>query len=137
MTPLDIYDEREEEIDDHSDEDGDGDMYSGLDDEEYDDVDEDDDRQLTPRSGRPSAQATSPALRRTPRRGPRPARPGARGRLAASEVRSWAVVRAPTIGADHSRPVAHPGQRDLGGADAKALGGDASASTMPALRSSR
>ena len=40
MTPLDLYDEAEEEIDDHSDEDGDGDMYSGLDDEEYD-VDED------------------------------------------------------------------------------------------------
>ena len=40
MTPLDLYDESEEEIDDHSDEDGDGDMYSGLDDEEYD-VDED------------------------------------------------------------------------------------------------
>lgn len=40
MTPLDLYDEADEEIDDHSDEDGDGDMYSGLDDEEYD-VDED------------------------------------------------------------------------------------------------
>jgi hypothetical protein len=55
MTPLDIYDgddddeddederddqqdvgEDDEELDDHPDEDGDGDVYSGLDDEEYD-----------------------------------------------------------------------------------------------------
>ncbi|MEP6854531.1 MAG: hypothetical protein ABJA33_03615 [Pedococcus sp.] len=43
MTPLDIYDgdddddEDEEELDDHSDEDGDGAVYSGLDDADYDD----------------------------------------------------------------------------------------------------
>jgi hypothetical protein len=46
MTPLDIYDgeaDDEDELDDHSDEDGDGGRYSGLDDEEYDvDVDEED-----------------------------------------------------------------------------------------------
>src|SRR5690242_19546064 len=46
MTPLDIYDgeddedEDDEELDDHSDEDGDG-VYSGLDDEEYDEDDDD------------------------------------------------------------------------------------------------
>lgn len=41
MTPLDIYDgEDEDEIDDHSDEDGDGGRYSGLDDEDYDEDDE-------------------------------------------------------------------------------------------------
>ena len=53
MTPLDIYDgdeddddedEDDEELDDHSDEDGDGAVYSGLDDADYDDGDEDDDR---------------------------------------------------------------------------------------------
>lgn len=53
MTPLDIYDgdeddddedEDDEELDDHSDEDGDGAVYSGLDDTDYDDGDEDDDR---------------------------------------------------------------------------------------------
>ena len=45
MTPLDIYDgddeddedEDDEELDDHSDEDGDGAVYSGLDDADYDD----------------------------------------------------------------------------------------------------
>ena len=41
MTPLDLYDEAEEEIDDHSDEDGDGAIYSGLDDSDYDEDDED------------------------------------------------------------------------------------------------
>ena len=44
MTPLDIYDgddEDDEELDDHSDEDGDGAVYSGLDDADYD-SDEDD-----------------------------------------------------------------------------------------------
>ena len=44
MTPLDIYDgdeDDDEELDDHSDEDGDG-VYSGFDDEDYEDVDEDD-----------------------------------------------------------------------------------------------
>ena len=38
MTPLDIYDDDEdddEELDDHSDEDGDGSVYSGLDDADY------------------------------------------------------------------------------------------------------
>jgi len=53
MTPLDIYDgddedddedEDDEELNDHSDEDGDGAVYSGLDDADYDDGDEDDDR---------------------------------------------------------------------------------------------
>jgi hypothetical protein len=54
MTPLDIYDgdddddededEDDEELDDHSDEDGDGAVYSGLDDTDYDDADEDDGR---------------------------------------------------------------------------------------------
>ena len=54
MTPLDIYDgddedddeddDDDEELDDHSDEDGDGAVYSGLDDADYDDGDEDDDR---------------------------------------------------------------------------------------------
>jgi hypothetical protein len=44
MTPLDIYDgddedEDDEELDDHSDEDGDGAVYSGLDDADYE-VDE-------------------------------------------------------------------------------------------------
>ena len=52
MTPLDIYDgddededEDDEELDDHSDEDGDGAVYSGLDDADYDDdtTDTDDD----------------------------------------------------------------------------------------------
>lgn len=41
MTPLDIYDgddeDDDEELDDHSDEDGDGAVYSGLDDADYDD----------------------------------------------------------------------------------------------------
>ena len=42
MTPLEIYDDSEdEEIDDHSDEDGDGGLYSGLDDSDYDEDDED------------------------------------------------------------------------------------------------
>jgi hypothetical protein len=42
MTPLDIYDgDDDEELDDHSDEDGDGGVYSGLDDADYDE-DEDD-----------------------------------------------------------------------------------------------
>ena len=44
MTPLDIYDgddDEDEELDDHSDEDGNG-VYSGLDDEEYEDVDDED-----------------------------------------------------------------------------------------------
>jgi hypothetical protein len=46
MTPLDIYDgegDEDEELDDHSDEDGDGGRYSGLDDEDYDVEDEDSD----------------------------------------------------------------------------------------------
>lgn len=48
MTPLDIYDgddedEDDEELDDHSDEDGDGEVYSGLDDTDYDDGDDEDD----------------------------------------------------------------------------------------------
>jgi hypothetical protein len=46
MTPLDIYDgddEDDEELDDHSDEDGDGAVYSGLDDTDYDDADDSDD----------------------------------------------------------------------------------------------
>jgi hypothetical protein len=52
MTPLDIYDgddededEDDEELDDHSDEDGDGAVYSGLDDADYDEdtTDTDDD----------------------------------------------------------------------------------------------
>jgi hypothetical protein len=44
MTPLDIYDgddEDDEELDDHSDEDGDGTVYSGLDDADYDDESDD------------------------------------------------------------------------------------------------
>ncbi|HEY7721794.1 MAG TPA: primosomal protein [Pedococcus sp.] len=42
MTPLEIYDDSDdEEIDDHSDEDGDGGLYSGLDDSDYDEDDED------------------------------------------------------------------------------------------------
>jgi hypothetical protein len=42
MTPLELYDDSdEEEIDDHSDEDGDGAIYSGLDDSDYDEDDED------------------------------------------------------------------------------------------------
>lgn len=43
MTPLDIYDDSDDddEVDDHSDEDGDDDgVYSGLDDTEYDEDDE-------------------------------------------------------------------------------------------------
>jgi hypothetical protein len=53
MTPLDIYDgddedddedEDDEELDDHSDEDGDGAVYSGLDDEEYDEDDDEGDQ---------------------------------------------------------------------------------------------
>lgn len=55
MTPLDIYDgddddededdddeddEDDEELDDHGDEDGDGSVYSGLDDADYEDDDE-------------------------------------------------------------------------------------------------
>jgi hypothetical protein len=47
MTPLDLYDDSEDEdgeIDDHySDEDGEESIYSGLDDEEYD-TDEDEDQ---------------------------------------------------------------------------------------------
>src|SRR5690348_9468070 len=50
MTPLDIYDgddeddeDDDEELDDHSDEDGDGTVYSGLDDADYDDADDDSD----------------------------------------------------------------------------------------------
>ena len=47
MTPLDIYDgdddEDDEELDDHSDEDGDGAVYSGLDDDDYDDDSDDSD----------------------------------------------------------------------------------------------
>jgi hypothetical protein len=45
MTPLDIYDDdADDEVDDHSDEDGDdGGVYSGLDDTEYDEDDEDQD----------------------------------------------------------------------------------------------
>ncbi|WP_406830912.1 hypothetical protein ABEG17_18220 [Pedococcus sp. KACC 23699] len=46
MTPLDIYDgddEDDEELDDHSDEDGDGAVYSGLDDADYDSDDDDSD----------------------------------------------------------------------------------------------
>ena len=39
MTPLDIYDGDDDELDDHSDEGGDEGVYSGLD----DDYDEDDD----------------------------------------------------------------------------------------------
>jgi hypothetical protein len=42
MTPLEIYDDSDdEEIDNHSDEDGDGGLYSGLDDSDYDEDDED------------------------------------------------------------------------------------------------
>jgi hypothetical protein len=48
MTPLDLYDDSEDEdgeIDDHySDEDGEESIYSGLDDEEYD-TDEDEDEE--------------------------------------------------------------------------------------------
>jgi hypothetical protein len=45
MTPLDIYDgEDDDELDDHSDEDGDAGVYSGLDDADY----EDDDADSTP-----------------------------------------------------------------------------------------
>ena len=45
MTPLDIYDgdddeDDDEELDDHPDEDGDGSVYSGLDDADYDESDE-------------------------------------------------------------------------------------------------
>jgi hypothetical protein len=42
MTPLDIYDgdDDEDELDDHSDEDGDGGVYSGFDDSDYEDVDD-------------------------------------------------------------------------------------------------
>ena len=49
MTPLDIYDgdgddedadEEDDELDDHPDEEGDSGVYSGLDDEEYDEDDE-------------------------------------------------------------------------------------------------
>ncbi|NYG08470.1 hypothetical protein BJ986_002957 [Phycicoccus badiiscoriae] len=39
MTPLDIYDgddDEDDELDDHPDEDGDGSVYSGLDDADYD-----------------------------------------------------------------------------------------------------
>lgn len=44
MTPLELYDDAdEEEIDDHSDEDGDGAIYSGLDDSDYDEDDEGED----------------------------------------------------------------------------------------------
>ena len=40
MTPLDIYDgEDDDELDDHSDEDGDAGVYSGLDDADYEDDD--------------------------------------------------------------------------------------------------
>ena len=40
MTPLEVYDgDDEDELDDHSDEDGGG-VYSGLDDEEYDEEEE-------------------------------------------------------------------------------------------------
>jgi hypothetical protein len=41
MTPLDIYDgEDDDELDDHSDEDGDEGVYSGLDDADYDEDEE-------------------------------------------------------------------------------------------------
>jgi hypothetical protein len=42
MTPLDIYDgdDDEDELDDHSDEDGDGGVYSGFDDADYEDEDD-------------------------------------------------------------------------------------------------
>ena len=48
MTPLDVYDgddeddEDDDEIDGHPDEEGDG-VYSGLDDADYEDVDDDED----------------------------------------------------------------------------------------------
>ncbi|HEY7719754.1 MAG TPA: hypothetical protein VH915_13415 [Pedococcus sp.] len=42
LTPLQVYDEDDDELDDHSDEDGDGGLYAGLDDEDYDSDDEDD-----------------------------------------------------------------------------------------------
>jgi hypothetical protein len=44
MTPLDIYDGEDDELDDHSDEDGDEGVYSGLDDADYDEVEVEDDR---------------------------------------------------------------------------------------------
>ena len=40
MTPLDIYDGDDDELDDHSDEDGDEGVYSGLDDADYDEDDD-------------------------------------------------------------------------------------------------
>lgn len=46
MTPLEVYDgdeEDDDELDDHSDEDGDASVYSGLDDGDYDEDDEDED----------------------------------------------------------------------------------------------
>ena len=45
MTPLDIYDgEDDDELDDHSDEDGDPGVYSGLDDADYEEDDDKDDK---------------------------------------------------------------------------------------------
>lgn len=44
MTPLEVYDgddEDDDELDDHPDEDGDGGVYSGLDDADYEDEDDD------------------------------------------------------------------------------------------------
>ena len=58
MTPLELYDDAdEEEIDDHSDEDGDGAIYSGLDDSDYDEDDEgeDDEGERRRRGGEPVA----------------------------------------------------------------------------------
>jgi hypothetical protein len=45
MTPLEVYDgdDEDDELDDHSDEDGDASVYSGLDDGDYDEDDDDED----------------------------------------------------------------------------------------------
>jgi hypothetical protein len=40
MTPLQVYDDGDDELDDHDDEDRDSGVYSGLDDSDYEDEDE-------------------------------------------------------------------------------------------------
>ena len=73
----------------------------------------DDDVGCRPSALVPAALGVAAVGARTPRRARPGSRPAAPTSSAGQRTRSWAAVRAPTIGAATPGPVAHPGQRDL------------------------
>ena len=119
----------DDELDDHDDEDGDG-VYLGLDDEEYDAEDGDDSDASDDDNGRVDPASRAPARGRGPRRAQvcssRHLVERVHDLLGQLDVLGVEQRRAAGWGCgaedrcDDAGPVAHPGQRDHGGATPQA-----------------